>query len=71
MTDDPGVRLHAPAIELAAMAQNGPLYTEDRHDVARYERMRSVSAEVLAVLTRGRPGADEISLALAATPSAG
>ena len=66
MTDDPGGRLHALAIELAATAQNGLLYTEDRHDVARYERVRSVSAEVLAVLTRGRPGADEISRALAA-----
>jgi len=40
VTDDPGGRLHALAIELAAMAQNGLLYTEDRHDLARYERMQ-------------------------------
>lgn len=46
----PGRRLHALAVELAAMAQNGLTYATDRYDRARYERLRTVAAEVLGML---------------------
>jgi len=47
-------RLHELAIELAAMAQNGLTYaTGNRYDMARYRRMRSMSAEILSMLSGG------------------
>lgn len=46
----PGHRLHALAVELAAMAQNGLNYATDRYDLARYERLRTAAAEILAIL---------------------
>lgn len=45
--------LHALAVELAAMAQNGLHYATDRYDRARYERLRTVSAEIFAMLDGG------------------
>ena len=45
-----GRRLHELAIELAAMSQNGLHYATDRYDVARYERMRQIAAEVLSMI---------------------
>lgn len=47
---DPGKRMHALAVELAAMAQNGLHYATDRYDLARYERLRTAAAEILGVL---------------------
>ncbi|HLU33294.1 MAG TPA: NUDIX hydrolase N-terminal domain-containing protein [Natronosporangium sp.] len=49
----PGRRLHALAVELAAMAQNGLNYATDRYDRARYERLRTAAAEILALLDGG------------------
>ncbi len=46
------------------MAQNGLNYATDRYDLARYERLRTAAAEVLAML--GGDGADEIHSVLAA-----
>jgi 8-oxo-dGTP pyrophosphatase MutT (NUDIX family) len=42
--------LHELAIELAAMSQNGLHYATDRYDIARYERMRQIAAEVLSMI---------------------
>lgn len=64
--DPAGRRLHALAVELAAMAQNGLLYATDRYDLARYVRMQAISAEVLAVLADGDPSADTLRAALEA-----
>lgn len=55
MTSDSGKRLHAIAVELAAMAQNGLLYATDHYDLDRYTRMRALSAEILAILGGGDP----------------
>lgn len=52
------------AIELAAMAQNGLTYSTDHYDVERYERMRVLSAELLALLSGGDPA--EFTTALTA-----
>lgn len=43
------------AIELAAMAQNGLTYSTDHYDIDRYERIRVLSAELLALLSDGDP----------------
>lgn len=51
------------AVELAAMAQNGLTYATDRYDLARYERLRTAAAEILALLAGG--GAEEFRRALA------
>jgi ADP-ribose pyrophosphatase YjhB (NUDIX family) len=59
-----GQRLHALAVELAAMAQNGLMYATDRYDLARYERLRSAAADILAMLGEGDAG--EFRRALAA-----
>jgi ADP-ribose pyrophosphatase YjhB (NUDIX family) len=59
-----GQRLHALAVELAAMAQNGLNYATDRYDLARYERLRSAAAEMLAMASGGEP--EQILLLLAA-----
>jgi ADP-ribose pyrophosphatase YjhB (NUDIX family) len=56
--------LHALAVELAAMAQNGLTYATDRYDLARYERLRTAAAEVFAMLDSAT--ADDIRSALAA-----
>jgi len=45
--------LHALAVELAAMAQNGLHYATDRYDRARYERLQAISAEIFATLGDG------------------
>lgn len=50
-----GRRLHALAVELAAMAQNGLTYATDRYEVARYQRLRTAVAEILAMLDEGDP----------------
>lgn len=51
----PGPRLHALAVELAAMAQNGLTYATDRYDQARYQRLQGAAAEILALLDDGDP----------------
>jgi ADP-ribose pyrophosphatase YjhB (NUDIX family) len=61
---EPGRRLHALAIELAALAQNGLNYATDRYAVARYRRLQAMTAEILAMLTGGDAG--EFRSALAA-----
>ncbi|HEY8472247.1 MAG TPA: NUDIX hydrolase N-terminal domain-containing protein [Natronosporangium sp.] len=61
---EPGRRLHALAIELAAMAQNGLNYATDRYETARYRRLQAVTAELLAMLSDGDPA--EFRAALAA-----
>nr|WP_273377901.1 NUDIX hydrolase N-terminal domain-containing protein [Actinopolymorpha pittospori] len=55
--------MHAVAVELAAMAQNGLTYGTDRYDLARYERLRSMSAEVMALLARTGPADFRAALA--------
>src|ERR671913_2138520 len=52
-----GHRLHELAIELAAMSQNGLHYATDRYDIARYERMRQIAAEVLSMIAAAETGA--------------
>lgn len=42
------------AVELAAMSQNGLTYATDHYDIERYERLRTLAAELLA--TVGGPG---------------
>lgn len=59
-----GQRLHAVAVELAAMAQNGLHYASDRYDLARYERLRTISADILALIAED--DADELRTTLAA-----
>jgi ADP-ribose pyrophosphatase YjhB (NUDIX family) len=59
----PGQRLHALAIELAAMAQNGLNYATDRYDLARYRRLQAAAADILALLAEG--DAAELRSALA------
>lgn len=51
-----GRRLHALAVELAAMAQNGLTYATDRYDLARYERLRTAAAEILGMLDEADAG---------------
>lgn len=60
----PGQRLHAIAVELAAMAQNGLTYATDRYDLARYQRLQGAAADILALL--GDCDARELRTALAA-----
>jgi ADP-ribose pyrophosphatase YjhB (NUDIX family) len=61
VTDGAGTgdrRLHGLAVELAAMAQNGLTYATaqtDRYDLARYQRMRGIAAELFALLDNGDP----------------
>jgi ADP-ribose pyrophosphatase YjhB (NUDIX family) len=59
----PGQQLHAIAVELAAMAQNGLTYATDRYELARYRRLQTAAAEILAVLGGCDPG--ELHSALA------
>lgn len=61
---EPGRQLHALAVELAAMAQNGLTYATDRYELARYRRLQAATAEILAMLGGG--DADEFQAALAA-----
>ena len=56
--------MHALAVELAAMAQNGLTYATDRYDRARYERLRTAAAELFGMLGGGDTG--ELRIALAA-----
>jgi ADP-ribose pyrophosphatase YjhB (NUDIX family) len=63
-SDTPGRRLHALAIEMAAMAHNGLHYaTGDRYDVARYHRMESMSAEIMGLLAGADPAGFKSALA--------
>lgn len=48
----PTTHLHAMAVELAAMCQNGLEYSTDSHDIARYQRLREMTAELLDLLSR-------------------
>ncbi len=48
--DDPSIVLHRLAVELSAMSQNGLTYATDRYDIARYHRLRTMSAELLALI---------------------
>lgn len=64
---DKSTRMHGIAVELAAMAQNGLHYATDRYDLARYVRMRALSAEVLALLS----GVDDQALVRSLAAEAG
>ncbi|MGH3424712.1 MAG: NUDIX hydrolase, partial [Nocardioidaceae bacterium] len=64
MTEDPGRRLHRVAVELVAMSQNGLTYATDHYDIERYERLRTIAAELLATVGGCEPG--EFRRALAA-----
>lgn len=50
MTDDAVTKLHRMAVELGAMAQNGLYYATDKYDIARYTRMREMTAEILELI---------------------
>lgn len=52
-----GAQLHAIAVELAAMAQNGLTYATDRYDIARYQRLRAAAAEILGLVGDADPAA--------------
>ncbi|MFG1921870.1 NUDIX hydrolase N-terminal domain-containing protein [Cryptosporangium sp. NPDC048952] len=52
------------AIELAAMAQNGLNYGTDHYDIDRYTRMRTLSAELMSMITDAEPVDVEAQLAL-------
>jgi ADP-ribose pyrophosphatase YjhB (NUDIX family) len=58
-----GRRLHALAIEMAAMAHNGLHYATDRYDLARYHRMESMSAEIMGLLADADPAGFSSALA--------
>lgn len=45
-----GDALHAMAVELVAMAQNGLMYATDRYDLARYARLRVMTAELFGLI---------------------
>ncbi|GLZ75990.1 ADP-ribose pyrophosphatase [Actinorhabdospora filicis] len=47
---DPVRALHDMAIELGAMVQNGLYYATDKYEIARYTRMREMTAEILALI---------------------
>lgn len=59
-------RVHTIAVELAAMAQNGLTYATDHYDLDRYQRLRTVAAELLAVAAGGDADATAFRAALAA-----
>jgi ADP-ribose pyrophosphatase YjhB (NUDIX family) len=52
-----GARLHAFAIELAALARNGLNYQPDQYETARYERIHAITAEIMGMLS-GTDSAD-------------
>lgn len=56
-------KLHDLAIEMAAMAQNGTTYANDRYEIARYARLREQSAELLTLIS-GMDDAEPFRLAL-------
>jgi len=60
----PGQWLHALAVELAAMAQNGLTYATDRYERARHERLREAAAEILGLISDADPA--ELRTVLAA-----
>lgn len=64
MIEESGRHLHAMAVELAAMSQNGLTYATDHYDLARYERLRTLAADLLALVSGGTAG--EFRAALAA-----
>ena len=39
------------AIEIQSLAQSGLAYTQNKYDIERYERLREISAEILAEKT--------------------
>jgi ADP-ribose pyrophosphatase YjhB (NUDIX family) len=55
--DAKGARLHAFAIELAALARNGLTYQPDQYETARYERIHAITAEIMGMLS-GTDSAD-------------
>lgn len=59
----PGRRLHALAVELAAMSHNGLHYATDRYDLARYHRFEAMSAEIMGMLSDGDPASFRAALA--------
>ncbi|HZC27051.1 MAG TPA: NUDIX hydrolase N-terminal domain-containing protein, partial [Actinopolymorphaceae bacterium] len=56
-------RLHALAVELAAMSHNGLHYATDRYDLARYRRFQAMSAEIMGMLSGGDPASFRAALA--------
>ncbi len=42
------------AVELQSMAQAGLAYTDNVYDIERYERLREISAEIIALQDRNR-----------------
>lgn len=52
---DQAARLHAIAVEIAALAQNGLTYAhtrgDDRYELARYRRLQQLSAEVMGLVS--------------------
>ncbi|MCU1644028.1 NUDIX hydrolase N-terminal domain-containing protein [Nocardia sp.] len=55
MSDDrvEAEQLHALALQLAAIAQNGITFVRDVFDAERYEQVRTVSAELMALIGTG------------------
>jgi ADP-ribose pyrophosphatase YjhB (NUDIX family) len=58
-----GRRLHALAVELAALARNGLNYQPDRYETARYERIHAITAEVMGMLSGADPADFRAALA--------
>lgn len=62
MTDggSAGAKLHALAVEIAALAQNGLNYApgrgNDRYELARYRRLQEISAEVMGLVADAEAG---------------
>ncbi|MGH3648338.1 MAG: NUDIX hydrolase [Micromonosporaceae bacterium] len=54
-SSEQGARLHAIAVEIAALAQNGLNYGNDRYEIARYRRLQEISAEVMSLVS-SHPG---------------
>ncbi|HVX46988.1 MAG TPA: NUDIX hydrolase N-terminal domain-containing protein [Mycobacteriales bacterium] len=52
---EPAERLRRAGIELAGLAQTGLAFAADRYDIARYQRLRELSAEILATLASSDP----------------
>lgn len=55
MSDDRGTaeQLHTLALQLAAIAQNGITFVRDPFDAERYEQVRTISAELMALIGTG------------------
>ncbi|MGA8114966.1 MAG: NUDIX hydrolase N-terminal domain-containing protein [Actinocatenispora sp.] len=55
MAEDPAGRLHAMAIELGAMAQNGLNYSTDKYELDRYRRIQVLTADLLGLVAECEP----------------